>query len=300
MLHGVFINSLTIQKYSPFLLAAWFGHLDIVEYLFENGADINLVDAYECTALHRACQSCNNDIVEFLLDNGANPNLPNKDGPPLHIACTVGDFETLKQLVAHDADIHAMFKGKSVLHLAVINFRIDIMTYLLDNGADLNQKDAQGNTCLHLAAWLTLEKVVKILIERGAIIDAENNLLETPLQRAAEIGSGSIFEILLNAGADILKKDKIQRTPIDWAKAMGHESVLETYQKIEDKKAELERLANRPLILSESSDTSMSFNLSCSSFSDVGRTPSSHYLHPTLNPNEPIMHESIIEDGNEK
>jgi ankyrin repeat protein len=88
--------------------------------------------------------SAKNSIVMFLLECGADPNLPNKDGPPLHIACTVGDIDIRIALLDYDAKIGQPFNGRIVLHFAVVNHRLHILTILLDPGADGNEKDAQG------------------------------------------------------------------------------------------------------------------------------------------------------------
>jgi ankyrin repeat protein len=198
-----------------------------VKLLIEHKADVDLLDGHRCSALHRAVQCCNYDVVVYLLEHGADPDIPSKDGPPLQIACSVGDIETILALLDHNATINQSFNGKTAMHLAVMNYRHDILKILLSRGGDPDAADAQGNTCLHLAAWLTQENVIQILLENGATVDIPNRLRETPLQRAAEIGAGSVFEMLLHAGADMNARDRVGRTPLDWAKMQDHTAIFD-------------------------------------------------------------------------
>ena len=70
--------------------------------------------------------------------------------------------------------------GISPLHLLAEKGRVDIMAVLLDNGADIEAKDGHGCTPL----FYTFEyypQATKFLIERGADIEARNSNGETPL-----------------------------------------------------------------------------------------------------------------------
>ena len=217
------------------ILACWFGFTDIIQYLYDKKADIHHVDRFKCNALHRACQCSNSKVVSFLLEKGADPNLPNKDGTPLDIAIVVGDVEILRLLLKYGANISQMFNGKGAVHVAVMNFRLDMLVILLDNKADVNQRDSQGNTMLHLAAWQSQEKIVKLLLERGAEVDAENLWKETPLQKAAEIGSVTIFELLAHAGANINHKDKIHADALIHSDQGAHYTSIQFISLLKDK-----------------------------------------------------------------
>lgn len=289
------INLQTKEGYTPLMLASWFGHFDVVRFLTDKGADVNLIDNYLCNALHRACQCSNTSIAVWLMDHGIEMNRVNKEGTPLQISCSVGDVETMTALLDHGADTMVMFNGKTLLHLAVLNYRMDMVKMLLDRGGDVNQRDSQGNTCLHLAAWSTQDKVVRLLLDRGAEVDAENRLKETPLEKAAEIGSGSIFEMLVRAGANLSHKDKIGRTAMDWAAIAGHDQIKATLAKIEAEKRAQEE-GNRPLMLGDMSESSASFTLSSASFADdlLSRS-STAIMSPGYEPPK-TMPEPIMED----
>ena len=277
------------------ILACWFGFTDIIQYLYDKKADIHHVDRFKCNALHRACQCSNSKVVSFLLEKGADPNLPNKDGTPLDIAIVVGDVEILRLLLKYGANISQMFNGKGAVHVAVMNFRLDMLVILLDNKADVNQRDSQGNTMLHLAAWQSQEKIVKLLLERGAEVDAENLWKETPLQKAAEIGSVTIFELLAHAGANINHKDKIQRSPLDWSKIQGHDSIFELVKKLEEEDKEKKQKQVQISLAEQSNNSSASFSLSSTSFTDLKKTNPSLNISKYKDPSN-VIHDAIIED----
>lgn len=75
------------------------------------------------------------------------------------------------------------------LHIAAGDSELDIVRMLLDNGANVNVKNADGNTSLHIAIGYdvvdpSIEEnninVIKLLIERGADLTAMNNKKESP------------------------------------------------------------------------------------------------------------------------
>ena len=60
--------------------ACFNGNYDLANFLIVKGADVNLNDDYDNTALHRACEKCHLKIVKLLLDNRAEKNVMNASG----------------------------------------------------------------------------------------------------------------------------------------------------------------------------------------------------------------------------
>src|SRR5258708_24845538 len=69
-------NNVSPDGFPVFALAAVFGHRDVAEYLFANGADVNAVatNGTGYNALTGAVASGHTAIVAWLLANGADPN----------------------------------------------------------------------------------------------------------------------------------------------------------------------------------------------------------------------------------
>jgi ankyrin repeat protein len=105
----------------------------------------------------------------------------------LHRAIEQGKFGFVKPLLDDGADINEKnINGDTPLHVAVK--RPDVteekLDALINYGADLNAKDAEGNTALHLLAVRLNTKLFKHLIDKGADIACQNNKMETVLHVA--------------------------------------------------------------------------------------------------------------------
>ena len=70
--------------------------------------------------------------------------------------------------------------GPMRLHRAVFNRDADLVARLLDDGQDVNEVEAAGNTPLHNAAYDGWTEGIELLHARGAKLDASNNAGDTP------------------------------------------------------------------------------------------------------------------------
>ena len=78
------------------------------------------------------------------------------------------------------------------------------------------------------AAFCGHERVVQRLLEKGADVESKDAAGQTPLLRAAENGHEAVVKLLLEKGADVESKDaKYGQTPLSWAARNGHEAVVE-------------------------------------------------------------------------
>ena len=94
---------------------------ELVRWLVEKGADIDAIDIYGCTALHRQ-SSFHSGNIDVLLELGANPNTPNKNGEtPLHYASGGGfKVKDVKKLIDNGAKINILNKnGQTPLEYAL-------------------------------------------------------------------------------------------------------------------------------------------------------------------------------------
>ncbi|OTA68784.1 ankyrin [Hypoxylon sp. EC38] len=91
------------------------------------------------------------------------------------------------------------------LHVAVNNGNLDIVNYLLENGADINAVNKHSQTPLHIATSSDakgIEKVIGTLINYGAELNFRDRHGWTPLMLAASKCRSNLVEALLSAGAD--------------------------------------------------------------------------------------------------
>jgi ankyrin repeat protein len=115
-------------------LAAVFGHLEVVRYLSEHGADVNLpaTNGSGYNALTGSVASGHREVVQWLLEHGANANYRYGAGySPLLTAAANGHLGIVKLLLAHGADALATSDdGKSALVLAGERHHLEVARYL--------------------------------------------------------------------------------------------------------------------------------------------------------------------------
>jgi ankyrin repeat protein len=66
--------------FTPLLIAAYYGHTDLVQYLAENGADVNRQDNKGWTSLMYAAYYNYKGIAKILLEHNASVTLTNSEG----------------------------------------------------------------------------------------------------------------------------------------------------------------------------------------------------------------------------
>lgn len=98
--------------------------------------------------------------------------------------------------------------GQTLLHIGIINNRIDIVNLAIKMGANLNIKDSFNKTPLARAIEKNNEEISRILIEAGADINIPDNIENTPLDLAISSGSANIIDMLLKKGANPNGTDK--------------------------------------------------------------------------------------------
>ena len=96
----------------------------------------------------------------------------------------------------------------------------DKATWLIKNGANVNQADRNGNTPLHWAAALNT-KLIGTLIRQGADFRATNNQGYTPLHSAAYGNAPRAVVVLLRYGADIQARDLQGFSPLHVAASVN-------------------------------------------------------------------------------
>lgn len=116
-------NTMSADGFPVIALAAFLGHLEIVQYLSAHGADINAAatNGSGYNALTGAVTSGHVAVVQWLLEHGANANYRYSAGySPLLTAAANGRLDIAKLLLAQGADPHATTNdGKSPLSLAI-------------------------------------------------------------------------------------------------------------------------------------------------------------------------------------
>jgi ankyrin repeat protein len=134
------------------------------------------------------------------------------DDPPIFTAVHQGNLKRVRQLVSENPKVvHERYPGlgDQPLHGAGT---APIATFLLDHGAEMNAKGADGMTPLHYAARHGHVAVAKVLLDRGANIDAEDDAHFTPIftaSRGREPECNEVAQLLERRGAKVGLNDLI-------------------------------------------------------------------------------------------
>jgi hypothetical protein len=122
---------------------------------------------------------------------------------PLHAAVLKSDMRALRDaLVSGDPGVNLSVANETPLSLGIIRNSPEMVSVLLEHGADCNQKSAQGDTVLMNAAYFGRTEIVNILIEHGADVDARNESNESALEVAREGKHIAVVALLVGTGAN--------------------------------------------------------------------------------------------------
>ena len=115
-------------------------------------------------------------------------------------------------------------KGRTPLHWSAVRGRKNIVHLLLDGGSDPNIGAKCGGTPLHWAAQFGYKYVVKLLIDKGAEVSIADRDGDTALHLAAFFGKKDVVELLLDKGADPKAQNDTGSTPLSHASHHGENS----------------------------------------------------------------------------
>uniref|UniRef100_A0A452IRJ3 Protein phosphatase 1 regulatory subunit n=1 Tax=Gopherus agassizii TaxID=38772 RepID=A0A452IRJ3_9SAUR len=136
---------------------------------------------------------------------GGAPRVRFEEGAVFLAACSSGDAEEVKRLLARGARINtANVDGLTALHQACIDENLDMVKFLVENGASVNQQDNEGWTPLHAVASCGYLNIAEYLLSHGANVAAVNSEGEVPSDLAEEAAMKDLLlEQVKKQGVDL-------------------------------------------------------------------------------------------------
>jgi ankyrin repeat protein len=130
--------------------------------LVKSGANLNGRLAYGDVALIKAAEHGNDDIIEYLIEKGADVNVPNQFGlKPFSGHCGGGSLKLVQLAAKHGGDVNSSFaanddegagrKNLAPLQAAAAYDRLDVVELLISLGANPGAKDYEGQTSIEIA-----------------------------------------------------------------------------------------------------------------------------------------------------
>ena len=229
---GVDANARFEDGRTPLMEAASSGHIEIIDLLLNNGADVNAEGyARGRTALLEAISGSIAELhgiedlkktVKILLAAGADANVGG--GTALIEAAKQGDPELMQILreAGAEATVDKTQNGQALLN-AALNGETEVVRILLLTGADVNALNSTGYSALAFAARRGHAGVVQVLLEAGADIHAGESGMPVLLY-AAFGGNADVVQMILQAGADVNEAED-GLTALMQAAVRGHADV---------------------------------------------------------------------------
>ncbi|KAI6085393.1 ankyrin repeat-containing domain protein [Hypoxylon rubiginosum] len=196
---GADVHACEDEGFNAMCRAAMMNGVDMVRLLADSGGEVDSTRSDGRHSLHDACAWGSQQVIEELLKRNAAPDHPDEEKiPPIAVAATWGLVRAIKQMIP--------VSSKDSISLALVYAARygyhEIVTILLDAGADINYQDGFGNTPLQFACWNLYSRVAQLLLTRMPDINRPDNDNFTATADAARRGSFECLKLLLDAGAD--------------------------------------------------------------------------------------------------
>lgn len=204
-------------KKTPLEIAIEEGNVEYAKFLFEKGAQIRSV---QC--LLRAPKIKQKYLLQLVIRQGQ----IHQDKPFNYLLLAIWkvieepnlDFDIVEiSRILLDAGMPVNqldSLGNSALHFAVKLQNIDLVSLLIERGANVNSKSKdKGIVPLLLACQSQNILLVDLLISKGADVNAKTNTGVTALHSACYQRNKILISLLLQKSADFRGEDQIGRTP---------------------------------------------------------------------------------------
>jgi len=209
------------EEYTAMHSAARYGHLDIIKFLVECGAEVysNPTCTYppifnaDGNRYHKGRPDTQHIVDYFLNEIPHKANGTGGLGITINLAARAGWIDIVRKHIERDplAVHYRGWIGDTPLHWSSHNGHVDIVELLLDAGADIeaDEINCYGGKPLQWASEHQVE-VVKLLLARGANVDSINTHKSSDYCGITPLGMNvsmkddcaEVTEVLIDAGAD--------------------------------------------------------------------------------------------------
>ena len=179
-------NSCDYDSRTPLHIASAAGHLDAVKFLCSmSNINVNAMDRWHATPLRDSVRQGHIEVASLLRSKGAvtiNRNL----GYRLCSAAATGNIDELKQCLDEGVNLNAAdYDARTAMHLAACNGQLEVIKFLLANGAFVSPRDRYNLAPLDDAERENQQEVISYLrdyIENDAGSDQHERTKSTSIK----------------------------------------------------------------------------------------------------------------------
>lgn len=245
---------------TPLIVAVWHGHTHVAEVLLKGAANIHERNNVGETALIVAASHGKTEMIELLIKRRATIEGKNRSGATaLMAAAANGHTEVVETLLYSKANLNEKDgNGHTAFDLARGAFRTDVVhaiqdfseliaavglgltevaTSMIQQKANLEERNSNGETALFIAALDGNLEMLKLLLSSRADCEARNSKGCTALLAATWSGHAQVVNVLLTRKADPQAKGRYGQTPLDIARHCGGRGVARALESFRDRAA---------------------------------------------------------------
>jgi ankyrin repeat protein len=166
------------------------------------------------TPLHRAAEHGHIDAVQLLIDNGAEIDAINNHyhhmQTPLFIAFLNSHHNISRLLIHYGANIRVLKTIHDPFQVIIEDGQIDLVEHLIEADADVNERYDYNTTPLMIAAEHGRNDIIRLLLKHGAETDHTNYDCRTAKWYAVANGHKESAKILIRHDIDQLQREMDQ------------------------------------------------------------------------------------------
>ncbi|KAL8237023.1 hypothetical protein R6Q59_018104 [Mikania micrantha] len=170
----------------------------LLQKLLKKGLDPNESDNNGRTSLHIAASKGSDNCVLLLLDYGADPNCIDSEGNVPLWEAIAGNHETVVGLLADNGATLTSGDVGLFSCIAAEQNNLDLLNQIIRYGGDVTRARNDGSTALHVAVCEGNIEIVKFLLDQGASIDQQDHHGWTARDLAEQQGHEDIKTLFLS------------------------------------------------------------------------------------------------------
>ena len=153
---GTKVDAKTLRGRTPLYVAATFKKYNVLELLIQKGANVNELCPDE-SALFLSANNGDENLAKILIDNNADINIiktATNGFTPLFWAAVSNHQNIVNLFLRNGANVNAKENDRqeTALHKMAHQGKLEITKILLENEANVHERDLRGFSALHVAA----------------------------------------------------------------------------------------------------------------------------------------------------